>query len=296
VTQSETIEANALQQHIYFCTTFYILQTVVSPLWDFGDCAKALRMGRKLSEPFAGAGRYALFLTLVLLPGCKTSPHQGASWRPDTASEEQRTVLSAYDNRLCDAIGTRWLQLLEERKVPQDHGRVVVGFELYSDGHIAETRVIENTEGQVFGWLCHKAITDPVPYESWPSELRSLFTKPRRFRVWFEFDVRGESRVTAVEVPRRPTGPLERDSETVIAIYLPEERNHGLFSPRLSTRKIFTLGRNSDSPPDPTHVYYPYREPLSEPIRFQGIREGSLPQSYPSRPPSMPSPTFPMPR
>jgi hypothetical protein len=193
-----------------------------------------------VSKANAGDAEAQLILGPVLMHGtdpalslpepCTTgesNPTPSASHPPGTATDLQRSALSAYDARLCDVVGARWLQLLEQRKVPEDHGRVVVEFELHNDGHIAETRVAENTEGRVLGMVCQKAILDPAPYAPWPPELYQLFPKPRRFRFLFEFDTRGKGYMTAVEVRNRPTDPLARDSETVIAIYLPKERDHG---------------------------------------------------------------------
>ena len=96
-----------------------------------------------------------------------------------------------YDAAVADAVQAHWYQLMDARPIPPDTGRVVLEFLLNSDGVVSDLFVVENTEGEILGTLCQKALLDPTPYAVWSKKMQSLFGGARRFRMKFEFDVLG---------------------------------------------------------------------------------------------------------
>jgi hypothetical protein len=178
----------------------------------------ALRFGRG----------FATSLVLALLwttPGCRGGPPPVA-WASPT--EEGPSIEGAwpewviYDEGFADAVASHWYQLLDNLALPQWKGRVVIEFELCADGRLNDIRVVENTEGQVFGILCEKALRDPAPYQAWPIELRRLFGMTRQYQFTFAFDAGGEGRVNYAEGCRDWIYTPSPAKRTELVIHLPE--------------------------------------------------------------------------
>jgi hypothetical protein len=53
-------------------------------------------------------------------------------------------------------------------------GKVMLRFHLNYDGTITEMTVLENTVGDLLGYVCQKAINDPAPFKPWPEDMRRL--------------------------------------------------------------------------------------------------------------------------
>ncbi len=77
---------------------------------------------------------------------------------------------SAYQHEVLEAVAQRWYDLLEERRyASDDHGRVLVGFQLRHNGTITAVHIIENTTGaDLPGYVAIKAIQDPAPFRPMP--------------------------------------------------------------------------------------------------------------------------------
>ena len=72
-----------------------------------------------------------------------------------------------------DAVRDRWYALLDERRYAADNpGRVVLHFSLHSDGCVSDIKVAASTVSEVLELLCEKAVLDPAPYATWPSDMR----------------------------------------------------------------------------------------------------------------------------
>jgi len=63
---------------------------------------------------------------------------------------------------------------------------VTLRFHLNYDGSIADMKVLENTVGDVLGYVCQKAVTDPAPFSPWPGEMRRLIGENYR-EITFTF-------------------------------------------------------------------------------------------------------------
>ena len=83
------------------------------------------------------------------------------------------TGFGEYDEKLVAAITQRWWNLLDSQQFALDRtGKVVLHFRLNYDGTISDMKVVENDVGELLGYVCQKAVTDPAPFEKWPSEMR----------------------------------------------------------------------------------------------------------------------------
>ena len=83
------------------------------------------------------------------------------------------TAFGDYDQRIIAAIQQRWYDLLDNQHVSLNRvGKVVVQFRLNYDGRITDMSVAEKEVDDLQAYLCQKAITDPGPYERWPTKMR----------------------------------------------------------------------------------------------------------------------------
>jgi hypothetical protein len=108
-------------------------------------------------------------------PGVEMKQDGGVSRRLETSFDVKATQFGQYDSDFVDAVTYRWYSLLDSQKFALDRtGRVELRFHLNYDGTITEMAVLENTVGDLLGYVCQKAISDPAPFKPWPEEMRRL--------------------------------------------------------------------------------------------------------------------------
>jgi hypothetical protein len=96
----------------------------------------------------------------------------------------------AYDEALVFAVKNRWFALLDARRFAGGAaGRVVINFNLFSDGSV---RIVEPTESSVDALLedyCIRAVREPAPFGKWPKEMLREVGKPyREIRFTFYYN------------------------------------------------------------------------------------------------------------
>jgi TonB family protein len=97
------------------------------------------------------------------------------------------TPFGSYDAAIIAAIQRRWYDLIDERPFLGSHtGRVVVEFNLTSDGRVTDLKVTENSVTDILALMCQRAVQDPAPFAPWPNDLRRLVGKEYR-EVRFTF-------------------------------------------------------------------------------------------------------------
>jgi hypothetical protein len=85
------------------------------------------------------------------------------------------TPFGQYDSDFVDAVTYRWYSLLNSQQFALDRtGNVMLRFHLHDDGAITDMTVLQNTVGDLLGYVCQKAINDPAPYKPWPEDMRRL--------------------------------------------------------------------------------------------------------------------------
>jgi len=123
-------------------------------------------------------------------PGQKMQQDGGVRRRNEIASlDTKATPFGAYDAALVEAISQRWFSLLDARDYASDsRGKVVLQFRLHYDGRITDMNMAENTAGEVLGLICQKAVLDPAPFATWPSDMRRTLGDIRSIQFTFYYN------------------------------------------------------------------------------------------------------------
>ncbi len=122
------------------------------------------------------------------LPGVQMKQEGGTRRQALSPSfDVKATPFGAYDAAFIEAVTQRWYDLLDSRQFSMDrNGKVMLQFHLNYDGSIAEMKVLENTVGDVLGYVCQKAVTDPAPFAPWPADMRRMIGENYR-EITFTF-------------------------------------------------------------------------------------------------------------
>ena len=110
------------------------------------------------------------------LPGVKMKQEGGVHREALVPSlDVKATPFGAYDAAFIQAVTQRWYDLLDSRQFARDRsGKVVLRFHLNYDGRVSDMVVMQNTVGDLLGYVCQKAVMDPAPYAQWPSDMRAM--------------------------------------------------------------------------------------------------------------------------
>jgi hypothetical protein len=89
--------------------------------------------------------------------------------------DARSTPFGDYDKKFIEAVTQRWYDLLDSQQFALDRtGKVTVRFHLNYDGSISDMEILQNTVGELLSYVCQKAVTDPAPFEAWPSDMRRM--------------------------------------------------------------------------------------------------------------------------
>lgn len=87
--------------------------------------------------------------------------------------DSKSTAFGEYDAKIVEAISQRWYDLLDSQKFAQDRtGKVTLKFRLNFNGTVSDMTVVQSTVGDLLSYVCQSAVTDPAPFEAWPSDMR----------------------------------------------------------------------------------------------------------------------------
>ncbi|HEY4952620.1 MAG TPA: hypothetical protein VII71_04445 [Verrucomicrobiae bacterium] len=93
----------------------------------------------------------------------------------DPSFDVKSTPFGDYDRKFIDAVTDHWYDLLDSQRFALDRsGKVTLRFHLNYDGTISDIEVLENTVGELLSYVCRAALTDPAPFEKWPSDMRRM--------------------------------------------------------------------------------------------------------------------------
>ena len=93
----------------------------------------------------------------------------------------KNTPFGEYDGAIIEAVQQRWYDLLDNHQYADDRtGKVTIRFRLLSDGTVIEVSTMENTVGDVLGYLCHNAVEQAAPFAKWPPDMVRMVGKNYR--------------------------------------------------------------------------------------------------------------------
>ncbi len=89
--------------------------------------------------------------------------------------DAKATAFGDYDRKIVEAVTQHWYDLLDSRHFAQDRtGKVILRFKLKYDGSVEEMNTLENTVGEMLGYVCSEAIQQSAPFEKWPDDMRRM--------------------------------------------------------------------------------------------------------------------------
>jgi hypothetical protein len=88
------------------------------------------------------------------------------------ALDAKATPFGVYDAAIIEAVRQRWYDLLDTHQYAQDRaGKVTLRFKLKPDGTVIEMTMVENTVGDLLGYICQDAIEEAAPFAKWPPDM-----------------------------------------------------------------------------------------------------------------------------
>ena len=122
------------------------------------------------------------------LPGVKMKQDGGVRREALVPSlDVQATPFGAYDAAFIQAVTQRWYDLLDSRQFARDRsGKVILRFRLNYDGRISDMEVMQNSVGDLLGYVCQKAVMDPAPFAQWSTDMRAMVGQDYR-EITFTF-------------------------------------------------------------------------------------------------------------
>src|ERR1019366_6967763 len=107
------------------------------------------------------------------VPGPQAQQDGGVARRALWSSlDVKATPFGDYDRAIIESVTQRWYDLLDSRRFAQDRsGKVMLRFKLKYDGTIIEMHTLENTVGELLGYLCQEAIEEAAPFAAWPPDM-----------------------------------------------------------------------------------------------------------------------------
>jgi hypothetical protein len=124
-----------------------------------------------------------------LMPGPKMKEDGGVRRHLEISSfDAKATPFGEYDRAFIEAVEQRWYDLLDSRQFALDRtGKVVLQFRLNYDGRISDMAIAQTTVGETLAYVCQLAVTDPAPYEKWPSDMRREIGDSRNIQFTFYY-------------------------------------------------------------------------------------------------------------
>ena len=101
----------------------------------------------------------------------------------------QLTGYGDYDSQLIDTIRDNWFNELDSHQFAEDRiGKVVLMFDLNSDGRISNMRVTQSTVGDLLAYVCEKAVLEGAPYQPWTENMRMTLGESRSCTFVFIYE------------------------------------------------------------------------------------------------------------
>lgn len=110
------------------------------------------------------------------IAGLEMQQDGGVHRRALTSSlDAMATPFGAYDRAIIEAIQQRWYDLLDSQQYALDRtGKVTIYFHLNPDGSVTESKITNNTVGDVLGYICLESVVQSAPFGKWPADMRRM--------------------------------------------------------------------------------------------------------------------------
>ncbi len=93
----------------------------------------------------------------------------------ESSLDVKASPLGDYHYRMVLAVQQEWyLQLKERRYALERLGKVVISFDLHSDGSITSLETRNSEVGDALSSLCEWSVMRPAPFGNWPADIRRL--------------------------------------------------------------------------------------------------------------------------
>ncbi|MBM3900997.1 MAG: hypothetical protein FJ379_02730 [Verrucomicrobia bacterium] len=93
----------------------------------------------------------------------------------ESSLDVKASPLGDYHYRMVLAVQQQWYRLLEERRYALERiGKVVVSFDLHSDGSISGIETKQSEVGETLSFLCELSVMQPAPFGRWPADIRRM--------------------------------------------------------------------------------------------------------------------------
>jgi len=93
-----------------------------------------------------------------------------------------------YDSALVESITKKWYDTLDAMPYKSDKtGKVVMRFQLHSDGTVSDFKFLENQANAVLGDACERAVKGCSPFAPWPPDMVRMAGKDYR-EITFTFN------------------------------------------------------------------------------------------------------------
>jgi len=111
------------------------------------------------------------------LPGQRMKQEGGVQRHLEISSlDAKATTYGVYDLALIDAVSQSWYHLLDQTRYASDtQGKVVIQFNLHSDGSVTDLKIAgdsaDGVPGGIWAMICQAAIENAAPFARWPSDM-----------------------------------------------------------------------------------------------------------------------------
>ena len=108
------------------------------------------------------------------LPGQKLQQAGGVRRQRIWSSlDAKATAFGEYDRAIIEAVTQHWYDMLDSHRFAQDRtGKVIVYFKLKPDGSVEDLKMLENTVGELLGYVCEESVQEAAPFAKWPGDMR----------------------------------------------------------------------------------------------------------------------------
>ncbi|MCH2156559.1 MAG: hypothetical protein MK080_11210 [Opitutales bacterium] len=105
------------------------------------------------------------------------------------AVDAEFSAFGEYTAQFLNYISTSWHRTLRgmQMRVGDSGTRVMIQFELNSDGSIADMKTLEYTSSRLMMNVCRDAIQSRAPYDPWPQDMIELFGDSRTMTITFHY-------------------------------------------------------------------------------------------------------------